>query len=539
MNLKTKRFSQKINSKALLFFTCFFFSWSNSVFSISIGLIGQWHLDGNTVDSSGNKHNGINTGATIVNTGICGKAYYFNGSSKIDVGNIDFSQQIYSVNTWFRTSDLGQADRYPHIISKIQINSQGWGTGPFVLGPGNSVHSLNCVTDCGAPGFGAWKDNGGVFGMGYKTITKFNARDGVWHMLTATYKTGEQRFYVDGKLINTGSYAGNLPVVSASLLIGNIAPFSSYLVGFKGDIDEVSIYNRVLAATEVSSTFVANKAGNCMTSDLYDLTTQPSLDLDFATNYDAKNVQTVELKNTSATPITVSNVIISDAGSYWVNLFTDSKLACRAKHYTPSLKNFTIPAKSSCTIGVGFSPFDDMKAGQSVPATITLKTLINGVATDKIINLTGIGRAQRANFYNNNKALWGQDSWAVSELKNANPPINTTLVGELSGYSSAKFWYGSVINPVLQKSTASIGNLVVFAQNNVNANGHVGVVIQTTPVVTMLSMNDVGAGARKWSVRPVDWYPSATAAWSPLITGFNATDANKHYGFISWKNTLY
>jgi hypothetical protein len=217
----------------------------------------------------------------------------------------------------------------------------------------------------------------------------------------------------------------------------------------------------------------------------------------------------------------------------------DSKSACRAKHYIPSLKNFTIPAKSSCSIGVGFSPFDDLTAGKAIPATLTLKTMVNAVATDKIINLTGIGRAQRANFYNNNPKLWGQNTWGVSELKAGNAPINTTLVGATTGYGSAKFWYGSVTNPVLQKSTASVGNLVVFAQNNFNANGHVGVVIQTTPVVTMLSMNDIGAGVRKWSVRPVDWYPSATTTWSHLITGFNATDASKHYGFISWKNTVY
>jgi hypothetical protein len=52
-------------------------------------------------------------------------------------------------------------------------------------------------------------------------------------------------------------------------------------------------------------------------------------------------------------------------------------------------------------------------------------------------------------------------------------------------------------------------------------------------------MNDIGAGVRKWSVRPVDWYPNATATWSPLITGFNATDVSKHYGFIMWRNKVY
>jgi hypothetical protein len=275
-----------------------------------------------------------------------------------------------------------------------------------------------------------------------------------------------------------------------------------------------------------------------------DLATQSAISLDFASNYDAKNAQIVELKNTSAKAIKVSNVMTSDAGSYWVNLFVDDKPACRAANYAVNLKNFTIPAKSSCKISVGFSPFDNLTAGKSVAATIILKTVINGVATDKTINVTGIGRMQVANAYNNKTgSLWGQNTWGMAELKGGNPPINTTLVGASSKYSSAKFWYGSVTDSTLQKATANVGNVVVFAQNSASSAGHVGVVIQTSPVITMLSMNDIkdanGVKVRKWSVRPVDWYPNKTAIWSPLITGFNASDATRHYGFVDWNSSLY
>jgi hypothetical protein len=276
----------------------------------------------------------------------------------------------------------------------------------------------------------------------------------------------------------------------------------------------------------------------------YDINTQSAIAVNFGKNYDAKNAKIIELKNTSAKAITVNNVITSNAGSYWVNLFVDSKSACRPLNYTQTLKKFTIPANSSCQISVGFSPFDNLTAGKSIPATITLKTVINGIATDKAINVTGLGRAQIANAYNNKTgSLWGQNTWGMAELKGGNPPINTTLVGAASKYSSAKFWYGGVIDAALQKATANIGNLVVFAQNSASANGHVGVVIQTAPVLTMLSMNDIkdanGVKVRRWSVRPVDWYPSKTATWSPLITGFNATDATKHYGFVDWNSSLY
>ena len=275
----------------------------------------------------------------------------------------------------------------------------------------------------------------------------------------------------------------------------------------------------------------------------YDLLKKAAISLGFGTNYDAKNAQSVELKNSSAQDIIVNNVIVSDAGSYWVNLFVDDKANCRPLSYTQTTKKFTIAANSSCKISLGFSPFDDLNANQSLTATITLKAIINGVASDKVINVTGLGRTQVANAYNANNKLWGQNTWAVAELKGANPPINTRLVGEAIKYSHAKFWYGSVIDAALQKPTASVGNVVVFASNSVSKKGHVGVVIQTSPVVTMLSMNDTkdsnGVAMRRWSVRPIAWYPNKTATWLPLITGFNASDATKHYGFIDWNSTMY
>ena len=45
----------------------------------SESIVGQWHLDGNAVDSSGNGHNGVVTGATPT-SGKKGLAYHFDGN---------------------------------------------------------------------------------------------------------------------------------------------------------------------------------------------------------------------------------------------------------------------------------------------------------------------------------------------------------------------------------------------------------------------------------------------------------------------------
>ena len=274
----------------------------------------------------------------------------------------------------------------------------------------------------------------------------------------------------------------------------------------------------------------------------YDIINQTSIALDFAKKYDAKNAKTIELKNTSAQAIKVANVVVSDANNYWVNLFVDTNKSCRAAHYASTIKNFIIPANSSCTISIGFSPFNNKTKDKAINANISLKMTINKVVTNKVIKVTGIGRAQVANAYNKSSSLWGQSTWGVSELKGGNPPINTSLVGASNSYSSAKYWYGGVLDSNTQKTNPAIGNVVVFSENSASSNGHVGMIIQTSPVVTMLSMNDIG-GVRKWSVRPIDWYPSQSATWSPLMTGADAQSniiyADKHYGFIDWNSDIY
>jgi len=49
------------------------------------GLVGQWHLDGNTNDETGG-HNGTIVGTVTQVTGQCNQGYRFNGSSYINCG---------------------------------------------------------------------------------------------------------------------------------------------------------------------------------------------------------------------------------------------------------------------------------------------------------------------------------------------------------------------------------------------------------------------------------------------------------------------
>src|SRR5689334_7109773 len=78
-------------------------------------------------------------------------------------------------------------------------------------------------------------------------LSGINARDGNWHMITATYMPGQQKFYVDGTLIASRSYTGPLPLTATGVTIGGFEGFGPYHHQWVGDLDEVTIYGRALS----------------------------------------------------------------------------------------------------------------------------------------------------------------------------------------------------------------------------------------------------------------------------------------------------
>jgi beta-galactosidase len=82
--------------------------------------------------------------------------------------------------------------------------------------------------------------------------------DGNWHLVAGTYDGASVRLYVDGAQIGAGT--------PTSLVIGytgldhtnfDIGAYrgSTCTLGFKGAIDEIRLFNRALAASEILSIF--------------------------------------------------------------------------------------------------------------------------------------------------------------------------------------------------------------------------------------------------------------------------------------------
>ena len=95
------------------------------------------------------------------------------------------------------------------------------------------------------------------------TSTK-NIQDNLYHFLTFTYDGSDVKIYVDGLDVtdlNNSDSGFALTTTQNNVRIGGHLNLD---VGtFKGEIDEVQIFNRVLSATEIQAEYNAGSAGKC------------------------------------------------------------------------------------------------------------------------------------------------------------------------------------------------------------------------------------------------------------------------------------
>lgn len=207
----------------------------------SLGLVGWWTFDGNTMqqnvgDSSGSDNSGYIVAAatsTQVAAGPIGQALKFNGTNQYV--RIPSSYSINLPNTltlsaWVKFPSLGTGG----VISKQGVNFQyyldvDWSSGAFDFSLANSAgnsHTLLSYT------------NNGAFIWSYANK---------WTLITATYDGTTMSMYVNGVLVKQQAYASPIYTGADNLYIGSINTTSN----FSGTIDDARIYNRALSAAEI------------------------------------------------------------------------------------------------------------------------------------------------------------------------------------------------------------------------------------------------------------------------------------------------
>jgi len=185
-------------------------------------------------DISGNGNNGTLTNGPTFN-GANGGSIVFDGTNDYVQTNYNTALTDFTACVWFKVPDstnVGSA----RILDKSFIN--GFYLGKNYLGTANSWG-------------GGVREAASPYGR-YLTLT-----DGQWHFLVSTRSGTTHTLYGDGIVNTTSGTVSSTPLSTSSMRIG--IEFSTISSPFKGDISQVSIYNRALTPSEVLQNYNATK----------------------------------------------------------------------------------------------------------------------------------------------------------------------------------------------------------------------------------------------------------------------------------------
>ncbi|MCK9279487.1 MAG: T9SS type A sorting domain-containing protein [Melioribacteraceae bacterium] len=198
-------------------------------------LIAYYPFNSNVLDESGNGNNGINNGALFVNDRLnqSKSALNFDGvNDNVQIKNnsaLNFQNGI-SISFWIKTESL--TDKETYIIShgsydnryKISISAKKL---RWTIKTNNSV-------------------NNGIIDLDSELSLKSNS---LYHCV-ASYNGTDLEIWINGDLNGFTQWSGKLLTSSQDLMISQMLP-GNVNYNFKGNIDEVRIYDNILLPSEI------------------------------------------------------------------------------------------------------------------------------------------------------------------------------------------------------------------------------------------------------------------------------------------------
>jgi hypothetical protein len=305
---------------------------SNAVLTVNLpppcapvpsGLVGWWPGEGNANDVAGT-NNGSPQNITYMN-GEVGQAFVFNGSSTIIRVPASSSLNVglgggLTTEVWINPLDVSfqsicEWNQNGQIGAHLELNEYNadgslWGN---IIDTSANAHEISTV--------------GGVI-----TTNR-------WQHVAMTYDkaSGVAVLYRNGVMVATTNLGVFTPQTSFDFYMGSrpSGPFAG--IYFNGEMDESSVYNRALTASEIEAIYAAGAGGKCpLTSPViisqptnqtvtvggtatFNVTASGTPPLSYQWNFNGTNI--VGATNTT---LTLTNVQVSQAGNYAVlvtNLF--------------------------------------------------------------------------------------------------------------------------------------------------------------------------------------------------------------------------
>jgi len=221
------------------------------------GLFAYYPFNGNANDVSGNGKNGVlgssSPSLTFDRHGNANAAYTFDGVGNfMRVNYVPFTNPPFTISTWVKLSDLNQS--YPMVCLGH----------PSSTGGTNKLYFAANLANSGTPSIGR-------YGQNNITSSVSNVNSNIWTHLVVTvnsYSVNDVTFYVNGQQQGTNTLNGNtsnpFPLNNDGFGIGYAQGFPSGVVFFKGALDDIGIWNRILSPSEIQTIY----SDICTTTDV-------------------------------------------------------------------------------------------------------------------------------------------------------------------------------------------------------------------------------------------------------------------------------
>ncbi len=214
---------------------------------VAPNLVSWYSGDNNALDSR-SRNNGAFVGTSSFSNGKVGQAFNFNGSQSVqapDDATLDFTN-AFTIEMWVNPPTAGAGDGSTIFISKGDLNFANTQSYAILFNSNRQV--FNRV------GNGLTLDS--LSSTSQIPLNTFT------HIAT-TYDGSTLRIYINGALDNSQATSiGTLLNTSDPLFLGG-AKFSGGTILFPAVIDETSLYNRALSASEIAAIANAGNGGKC------------------------------------------------------------------------------------------------------------------------------------------------------------------------------------------------------------------------------------------------------------------------------------
>jgi Concanavalin A-like lectin/glucanases superfamily len=273
--------------------------------NLNQGLIGCYSFSGNAQDSSGGNYHGNITGASLTTDryGRLNHAYEFNGQNYIEIPANQLKNNTYTFSLW----------AFPTIAPQIGETFR-------LLSIGGTGGDQNIDLSNQYFGFTGW--DGGGYDIPNNTVTAVTTGSlpvlNKWYHIVITREVSIVKLYVDGQLIaaqnnNKPPFWGNAPTKA---IIGGRSVLNQF---YRGKIDDIALYNRVLSDTEVGVLYNQPPCG-VQPSPAQFTATEPGYISMEGNSYTAKSIPTsdkrtfLQLRNNALDPSSLVGISLS-AGS--------------------------------------------------------------------------------------------------------------------------------------------------------------------------------------------------------------------------------